>query len=89
MAQSDSTRRDTVTGAVALAVLLGSGIVLAIAWLIDFPPSVGLTALAVAIVAVIAVLLSAYRESRSSGTGVASAIGHSLNELRKFCLFFF
>ena len=37
MAQSDSTRRDTVTGAVALAVLLGSGIVLAIAWLIDFP----------------------------------------------------
>ena len=89
MAQSTSPRRDTVVGAVGLAVLLVSGLVLATAWLIAFPAPVFLGAAAVALAAMSAVLISAFRSARSSGTGVRSAIGRSLDELRQFCLLFF
>jgi hypothetical protein len=89
MAQSASTRRHTVIGAVGLAVLLGSGMVLATAWLIDVPASVLLGASAVAAAVMTVVLISAYRASRSSGTGVPRAIARRLNELRKFCRDFF
>jgi ABC-type Fe3+ transport system permease subunit len=89
MARSASTYLDTVIGALGLAALLVSGMVLATSWLIPFPTPVLLVAAAVALFAMTAVLTSAYRASRSSGTGVPSAIGRSLNELRKFWLLFF
>lgn len=89
MAQSTSPRRDTVVGAVGLAVLLVSGLVLAVAWLIAVPAPIFIGAAAVALAAMIAVLISGYRAARSSGTGVRSAIGRSMDELRQFCLLFF
>ncbi len=89
MAPSTSAPRDTVIGAGGLAVLLVSGLVLATSWLVPFPEPVFLTAAVVALAAMSAVLIAAYRTSRSSGTGVPSAVGRSLKELGKFCFFFF
>jgi hypothetical protein len=74
---------------VGLAVFLASGLVLALSWAVDFPPSVLALAWTVAAAAALVVVVGVWTDSRRAGVGYFRSVGRSLRALGRFILDFF
>ncbi len=77
------------TTLVALALLGVAGIVIAMSWLVSFPGPVLIAAWLVALVAMVAVFVSAFQDARRSGRTVRATLRHSLKGLGSFLFWFF
>lgn len=79
----------SVIPALALVLLAASGLVLASSWFIGYSASVLAAAWAVAIVALITVAVSGWREARPMGIGYFGSLGASMKRLGRFAVDFF
>lgn len=79
----------SVIPALALLLLAASGLVLATSWFIEYPASVLALAWAVAVVALITVALSGWREARRTGINYLGSLGASMKRLGRFAVDFF
>ncbi|GAA2165459.1 hypothetical protein GCM10009845_23010 [Pedococcus bigeumensis] len=77
MPQRGEQQRVSVVGMLSLALLIGSGLVLATSFLIPWPPVVGLLAILVGLLALAGVVVVGFRGSRRSGQSVRGAVGQS------------
>ena len=77
MPQRDEQQRVPAVGMLSLALLIGSGFVLATSFLIPWPPAVGLLAMLVGLLSLLGVVVVAFRDSRRSGRSVSRAVGQS------------
>ena len=84
MVQRDERQGVSAVGMLSLAVLIGAGLVLATSFVIPWPPVVGLLAIFVGLLALIGVVVVAFRDSRRSGRSVAGAVGQSGREGLRF-----
>lgn len=71
-----------------MLVLITSGIVLALSWLLPFPEIVLAAAWLIALVAMAVVIGSAFREARAAGIGLLAAVGRSFRALGRFVFWF-
>lgn len=89
----DSERRQShlvvgVLPALALVLLVGSGLVLATSWFVDYSAPVLVVAACVALVAVITVAVSGWREARRMGVGYLGSLAASMKRPWRFALDF-
>jgi len=82
-------QRSAFLGAAGLVGLFAAGVALATSWFVSYPGPVLAAAWLVAVAAMAAVIVYAFRESRASGTGFFTAVGHSFKALGQFIVWFF
>ena len=75
--------------ALALLLLAASSLVLATSWTIGYPAVVLATGWTVAVIALITVGVTAWRDTRSTGVGFLPALGSSLKRVGRFVIDFF
>lgn len=75
--------------ALALVLVAASGLVLASSWFVGYSAAVLTVAWGVAIVALITVAVSGWREARRTGIGYLGSLSASLKRLGRFALDFF
>lgn len=78
-----------IVGPVALLVLGAAGLVLAASSLVDIPGAVLAAAWLLAVIAMVAVAVSAVRESRAARKGLFRTVGHMFGDLGRFVFCFF
>ena len=79
----------SVIPAFALLLLAASGLVLATSWVVGYSASVLAAAWAVAVVALITVAVSGWREARRLGIGYLGSLSASMKRLGRFAVDFF
>jgi hypothetical protein len=75
--------------AIAWLGLAVAGVVLATSWLIEYPDAILGLAWVVALLALVAVVVTGWRHSRSSGDSIVVALGKSLRSAGRFVFNFF
>lgn len=84
MTEREERHSSSMLGMLSLAVLIGSGLVLATSYLVPWPSVVGLFAIAVGALGLVGVVVVAYRGSRRSGRSFVGAVGQSGREGLRF-----